>query len=42
MLDVASQNRRLGIALETNFDIGESFDSRSYRSESRWLFEHTL
>ena len=33
MLDVPSQSRRLGIALETNFDIGESFDSRSYRSE---------
>ena len=42
MLDVTSQNRRLGIALETSFDIGESFDPRNLCSESRWLFERTL
>ena len=42
MFDVASQNRRLGIALEASFDIRESFDSRSHRSESRWLFERKL
>ena len=42
MLDVTNESRRLGIAFETNCDIRESFDSRSYRSESRWLFERTL
>ena len=39
-LDIPS--RRLGIALETNCHFRESFDPRSHRGESRWLFELTL
>jgi hypothetical protein len=42
MVDVANDSRRLGIALEINYDFRESFDPRSHGGESRWLFDRTL